>query len=170
MRNIEAKFRLRNTTLTYERAAAIGFNKIDAFTQRDTFFAVRSGKLKLREQAGAHTTLIHYRRERRDGLDLSNYHIVMVADGDGLRKMLADSLGVIAEVRKHRVLMMRGNIRLHFDKVENLGEFGELEAVLEANADIAVNQREVREILAACEIHDDDLIAQSYFELSRSVP
>ncbi|MGH7917494.1 MAG: class IV adenylate cyclase, partial [Candidatus Binataceae bacterium] len=111
------------------------------------------------------TTLIHYRRKRRDGLDLSNYHIVTVPDGNGMRNMLADSLGVIAEVRKHRTLMVRRNIRLHFDQVENLGEFGELEAVLEANADITANQREVREILAAFEIDGEDLIDQSYFEL-----
>src|SRR6266436_3870540 len=129
MRNLEAKFRLRDLALARRRAEAIGFELRVLLIQRDTFFRVEHGKLKLREEPGG-AALIHYRRDRLAGLDLSDYQIVQVAHPEAMR---ADALGVLAEVRKERTLMMRGNIRLHLDRVEGLGEFGEIEAVLDVN-------------------------------------
>jgi adenylate cyclase class IV len=62
MRNLEAKFRLIDHSVEYERALAIGFEPRGILIQHDTFFAAANGKLKLREQAGE-AWLIHYRRD-----------------------------------------------------------------------------------------------------------
>jgi predicted adenylyl cyclase CyaB len=164
MRNLEAKFRLRDLALARRRAEAIGFELRAILIQRDTFFRVEHGKLKLREEAGA-TTLIHYRRDQLAGLDLSDYQIVPVANPEPMRTMLANALGVLAEVRKERTLMMRGNIRLHLDRVEGLGEFGEIEAVLDENDSAESSRPAVDAILAALEV--SELIGVSYFELMR---
>ena len=48
--------------------------------------------------------------------------------------MMAEGLGNIATVGKTRILMMRDHIRLHLDRVEGLGEFGEIEAVSASKA------------------------------------
>ena len=164
MRNLEAKFRLRDLALARSRTEAIGFELRALLIQRDTFFRVEHGKLKLREEPGA-AALIHYRRDQLAGLDLSDYQIVPVANPEPMRAMLANALGVLAEVRKERTLMMRGNIRLHLDRVEGLGEFGEIEAVLDANVSAESSRPAVDEILAALEV--SELIGVSYFELSR---
>ena len=164
MRNLEAKFRLPDLALARRRAEAIGFELRAVLIQRDTFFRVEHGKLKLREEPGG-AALIHYRRNQHAGLDLSNYQIVQVAHPEAVRAMLAEALGVLAEVRKERTLVMRGNIRLHLDRVEGLGEFGEIEAVLEANDSAESSRLAVDEILAALEV--SELIRVSYFELSR---
>ncbi|MGA2410456.1 MAG: class IV adenylate cyclase [Candidatus Binataceae bacterium] len=164
MRNLEAKFRLKNLEAARGHALAIGFEERGILIQRDTFFSVPNGKLKLRQQTGC-ASLIHYRRSDQSELQLSDYAIATISDPDALRAMLAAALGVLAEVRKQRTLMMRRNIRLHLDRVERLGDFGEIEAVLPDDSPPDGYQKEVSAILTALGIVELDLIGVSYFEL-----
>jgi predicted adenylyl cyclase CyaB len=167
MRNLEAKFRLGDLGAARAQAEAIGFTFRGILVQRDTFFSVPHGKLKLREQPDG-AWLIHYRREQAEGLKLSNYEIAAVANPEAIRAMLSAATGVIAEVRKQRTLLMRGKIRLHLDRVDGLGEFGEIEAVLSEGDEAESYRAAVAEILGALEVRDGDLIGVSYFELMRS--
>ena len=165
MRNLEAKFRLRDLHQARARAMAIGYSPRSELRQRDTFFRVASGKLKLREE-DLRAMLIHYGREETDTLQLSNYEIVPIPEANKTRAMLADALGVIAEVRKERVLLMRANVRLHLDRVEGLGEFGEIEALIADGDDPHASRAAVDETLAALQIDRNDLIDISYFEIA----
>jgi adenylate cyclase class IV len=171
MRNLEAKFALGDLEAARDAALALGYAARASFTQRDTFFAVARGKLKLREQSPEAAWLIHYERDRKSGLMLSRYEIEPVGDPARTREMLARALGVIAEVRKHRTLLTRRNVRLHLDRVETLGGFGEIEAILgegsEAEAgEGAVSARAaVDELLGALGVGAAELIEVSYFEL-----
>jgi predicted adenylyl cyclase CyaB len=164
MRNLEAKFHLADHAAARARAETIGFSASATLAQRDTFFAVRHGKLKLRQE-GDRAWLIHYVREREAGLDLSNYEIAEVARPEAIRAMLAGALGIIAEVRKRRTLLMRRNVRLHLDRVDGLGDFGEIEAVLADGDDREAISGEVGEILTALNVGARDLIGKSYFEM-----
>jgi predicted adenylyl cyclase CyaB len=166
MRNLEAKFRIVDVRQARARAEAIGFALRASLVQRDTFFAVAQGKLKMREEvAGA--ALIYYRRVHEGTLEVSDYEIVPVADPAPLHAMLTGALGVIAEIRKMRTLLMRRNVRLHLDRVDSLGSFGEIEAVVAGNETPEIYRAEVDGILAALEITPGDLISESYFELIR---
>jgi len=164
MQNVEAKFKLVNPVHARDVAARLGFEALGILSQRDTFFHVAQGKLKLREE-GAGARLIHYWRRREGDLELSDYEIVPVPEPTRTRSMLASALGIMAEVRKERTLLMRGNIRLHLDRVEGLGDFGEIEAVLESGETAESNRVAVREILSALDIGERDLISVSYFEM-----
>jgi predicted adenylyl cyclase CyaB len=44
--------------------------------------------------------------------------------------VLAQAYGAIGRVRKERTVFLVGNIRIHVDRVEGLGDFVELEVVL----------------------------------------
>jgi adenylate cyclase class 2 len=164
MRNLEAKFRLADHPTAHERALAIGFEPRGILLQRDTFFVVANGKLKLREQPDG-AWLIHYRRGDQQELQVSDYTIVPVSDAKPVRAMLGDALGTLAEVRKERTLMTRRNVRLHLDRVEGLGAFGEIEAVM-ADGDLPqAFHDEVAGILENLGVAANDLIERSYFEL-----
>ena len=165
MRNLEAKFRLDNLQIARRRALEIGFTQHATILQHDTFFSVVHGKLKLREESSG-SMLIHYHRTSEGALELSNYSIVPVADATATRAMLVDALGVLAEVRKSRDFLIRRNIRLHFDRVDGLGDFGEIEAVLSAGETAESYRDEVAEILTALAIDQHDLVTVSYFELA----
>ena len=164
MKNLEAKFRLLNHAQAEIRAAALGYVRRAILDQRDTFFRVANGKLKLREQNDG-AVLIFYRRDESGPLMLSDYEIVRVADPARTLRVLEDALGAIAVVEKVRTLMTRDNLRLHLDRVATLGEFGEIEAVIADGDDPERSRGAVDEILTALGVAPADLIDVSYFEM-----
>jgi len=166
MRNVEAKFPLGDIAAARRRAELIGFEYIATLVQLDTFFEVSNGKLKLRQEPDG-ACLIHYQRNREQGLELSNYEIVAVSEPLKLRELLSAALGVIGEVQKRRTLLRRANVRLHLDEVLNHGIFGELEALIPDGDDPASCRAEIEVILAALQVRPDQLIDVSYFELRR---
>ena len=164
MKNLEAKFRLSNHAEAEARATAIGYTQRAILHQRDTFFRVANGKLKMREENGS-AVLIFYHRDESGPLMLSNYEIVKVADPMRTLRILATALGPLAVVEKVRTLMMRDNVRLHLDRVANLGDYGEIEAVIADGDDPERSRSAVDEILAALGVTTSDLIDVSYFEM-----
>src|SRR5579885_1535136 len=165
MRNLEAKFRLEDLDAACATALALGYAPSANFIQHDTFFAVAHGKLKLREQP-PDAWLIHYARSRESALMLSRYEIVPIAAPGRARAMLECALGIIAEVHKSRTLLMRDNVRLHLDRVEGLGDFGEIEAVIAEGDDPEQSRPAVDELIEALRIPREELIEASYFELA----
>jgi predicted adenylyl cyclase CyaB len=164
MKNLEAKFRLANLDAAAARAIAAGYARRALLNQRDTFFRVANGKLKMREENGA-AVLIFYRRGESGPLMLSDYEIVPIPDPARTLRMLDDALGTIATIDKVRILMTRDNVRLHLDRVVGLGEFGEIEAVIADGDTPERSRRAVDEILAALGVSQADLIGMSYFEM-----
>jgi predicted adenylyl cyclase CyaB len=164
LQNLEAKFRLDDLALAEERARKIGYERRMVLNQRDTFFVVPNGKLKLREENGP-AKFIFYAREESGPLNLSSYDLVTVAEPDATRTMLSAALGVLAVVIKERILMKRDNIRLHLDRVERLGSFGEIEAVIAPGDDPEKSRGAVDELLNTLEVDPHSLIDVSYFEL-----
>jgi predicted adenylyl cyclase CyaB len=164
MKNLEAKFRLPNHAEAETRATAIGYARRAILHQRDTFFRVANGKLKLREENGS-AVLIYYHRDQSGPLMLSNYEIVKVADPPRTLRILATALGPIAVVEKVRTLMKRDNVRLHLDQVASLGDYGEIEAVIADGDDPEQSRSAVNEILAALNVEKAGLLDVSYFEM-----
>ena len=164
MKNLEAKFRLADLAHAESRATALGYTRRAILNQRDTFFRVPNGKLKLREEIDG-AALIFYRRNDSGPLMLSNYELAQVPDPATTRHILNEALGTVAIVEKTRILLTREHIRLHLDRVASLGDFGEIEAVIPDNEDPELSRAAVDELLAALEIIPADLIDVSYFEM-----
>ena len=164
MRNLEAKFKVRDPSAAQIAAIAIGYKPAGLLSQHDTFFKVASGKLKLREE-DERAYLVGYQRAGDGTLQLSEYRIVPVPDPSAIRALLADSLGVLAEVRKRRTLLLHSHVRLHLDEVDGLGFYGEIEAVLDDEADLDSERAFVDRTLLSLQIDRDALIEGSYFEL-----
>src|SRR5258706_16467921 len=123
MRNLEAKFKLLDLERARRQSEAIGYRFRATLAQRDTFFRVAGGKLKLREEESG-ARLIYYGRADREHLKLSTYEIVTITEPEKFHTMMTQALGIIATVSKVRILMMRDHVRLHLDRVEGLGEYG----------------------------------------------
>jgi predicted adenylyl cyclase CyaB len=90
---------------------------------------------------------------------------VPVAEPARTLRILSEALGTIAVVEKVRTLVIRDNVRLHLDQVANLGQFGEIEAVIADGDDPERSRGAVDEILAALGVGQADLIDVSYFEM-----
>ena len=65
-----------------------------------------------------------------------------------LRETLACAYGIVGRVRKQRTLFMIGRTRVHLDRVESLGNWIELEVVLEENEPSESGIDEARKLMA----------------------
>ncbi|HET6507124.1 MAG TPA: cytidine deaminase [Baekduia sp.] len=163
-RNVELKARDRDPEATL--AAALGHGAVDqgVLRQKDTYFAAREGRLKLREEDDG-ATLIAYARADAATARTSAYHLVDVPDPAALAAALDASLGTVVVVEKRRRLLLWEDVRIHLDRVEGLGTWVELEAVAPAGSDLSDEHRKVAELRAALDMGDEDVVAQGYAAL-----
>ena len=161
-RNVELKAHDAEPARTLERALAAGAEDRGLIRQRDTYFAVRYGRLKLREEDPGGATLIAYDRPDTATERVSAYRLVPVPDPDALRSALSAADGVRAVVVKRRRLLMWETVRIHLDEVRGLGSFLELEAVAEPGSDLAHERAQVARLRELLDIRDAALREGSY--------
>jgi adenylate cyclase class IV len=104
----------------------------ETLIQVDTYFRVPYGRLKLREiESGSGTSaeLIQYDRPDRAGARTSTYQRVDV--NPELKPALLATLGELVTVRKRRTVAIWQSTRIHLDEVDGLGQFVELETILD---------------------------------------
>ena len=161
-RNVELKAHDPDPARTLERALAAGAEDRGLLRQRDTYFAVARGRLKLREEEPGGATLIAYERPDAAAERVSEYRLVPVGEPEGLRAALAAANGIAAVVVKRRHLLLWESVRIHLDEVRGLGSFLELEAVAEPGSDLGRERAQVAELRLALDIRDEDLREGSY--------
>ena len=166
-RNVELKAHDPDPARTLERALAAGARDEGLLRQRDTYFHVAAGRLKLREEDPGGATLIAYQRPDEAAERVSSYRLVAVPDADALRSALAAANGIDVVVVKRRHLLMWETVRIHLDEVRGLGSFLELEAVAEPGSDLAREHGQVARLRELLEIPDDALREGSYADALR---
>ncbi len=145
-----------------EVCRALGAEDRGTIAQRDTYFGVARGGLKLREEQPGRPHLIQFERASEPQQRESRYRIVEVSDGAALCAALAAAIGISGVVAKRRHLLVWHSVRIHLDEVEQLGTFIELEAVAPADSNLDHEHRLVAELSDALGITDDRLIALGY--------
>lgn len=133
--NLELKIKLNSTN---EIESILNRNNIplsEVQYQKDVYYSVKKGLLKLRIE-GNNYSLIKYLRDESGDERWSNYDIIQLTNGD-VEKFLSDIFTVETIVKKTRKLFWLFNTRIHIDQVESLGNFLELETIVEGNSDDA---------------------------------
>ena len=164
-RNVEIKARAGNVEELTARVARMATSGPEEIVQDDTFFRCPEGRLKLRAFSDGAGQLIFYKRPDTEGPKTSSYSIAPVENADAMRETLAQALGQAGRVRKDRTLFLVGRTRVHIDRVEDLGNFLELEVVLEEGEPEAKGVREAEELLAALAIPQAALVDRAYVDL-----
>lgn len=164
-RNIELKARDPDRARSLSICNRLGAEPRGVLAQRDTYFTVSNGRLKLREEVGGRPHLIAYQRpDRIDGRE-SAYRLVEVHEAQQLLEALSSTIGVKAVIVKRRQLFVWEGVRIHLDDVEGLGRFVEFEAIASRDSDLAEEKRQVQRLREAFSLADDDLVAGSYCDL-----
>ena len=166
--NIELKARLPDFPGALEIAAAAATADLGTLRQVDTYFHTPTGRLKLREIDGGRAELIGYRRPDRVEARQSDYQIVEISAADALKQVLAATLGIRCVVDKVRRVFLSDNVRIHLDRVEDLGEFIEFEAVLSGEIGADRGRQQVRQLRELFKISPSQLIDSSYSDLITS--
>lgn len=169
-RNVEIKAGSIDFSAQSEIAASIATEPPVSLTQEDTFFHVPSGRLKLREFENGGAEVIQYRRPDALGPKQSTYVRSQVSEPSSLKEALANSLGIRAVVKKRRKVFMAGQTRIHMDEVEGLGEFIELEVVLNADQAESEGVAIAEDIMRALGIKEEHLLSCAYVDLLAEFP
>lgn len=164
-RNVEIKARDADPDATRARARATGARDEGVLVQRDTYFPVAHGRLKLREQEGATAQLIAYVRADAAAARTSAYHLVDVPDPPALVAALRAVHGPGPVVEKRRRLLLHDNVRIHLDDVTGLGHWIELEAVVPDGGDLDAEHAKVAALREALGMDDAHVVAEGYAQL-----
>jgi adenylate cyclase, class 2 len=167
-RNVELKATDPDPDRSLAVCRELGAHDEGELRQRDTYFAVAHGGLKLREQDPGVPHLIQFARGDRPEQRESRYRIAEVADGPATRAALESALGVTGVVVKRRRLFLWRDVRIHLDRVEGLGAFVELEAVAPPGSDLTVEYERVAFLREALAIGDERLVPHGYATLLRA--
>ena len=168
--NIEIKARIRDFEGICSLVERLSEMPVQVIPQEDIFFLLDRGRLKLRILASDHGQLIFYTRPDQDGPKRSDYHIADSTDPQNLKRVLELAYGIRGMVRKTRRLYLVGQTRIHLDDVEGLGQFMELEVVLEEGQSEAEGQKIAEELMAALGVERGDLIDGAYMDLLENLP
>jgi predicted adenylyl cyclase CyaB len=133
--------------------------------QVDTYFNVEKGRLKLRE-GNIENALIHYERKDFAGAKSSHVLLYQHQPDKTLKEILIKALGVKAIVDKRRKIYFINNVKFHFDIVEGLGPFIEVEAIdKDGNIGKEKLQAQCDEYAALFGIAADDFCSLSYSDM-----
>jgi len=168
-RNVEIKARIRGEDHLRHILSRFGQNKAEILHQRDTFFHVPRGRLKLRETS-SHSELIFYDRPDQCEPTVSEYLTLAIEGVDTHRMLLEASLGIRGVISKRRLVYILDQTRIHIDDVENLGSFIELEVVLTPDQSIEHGQRVAKRLMELLDIKSGDLIPSAYIDLIDTAP
>lgn len=174
-RNLEFKVRCDEEALVEvrSRAKAMGVTDFEELMQTDTYFAVASGRLKLREielaGGGRARELIAYRRADDAGSRWSDYHRVALDSETAIEiaAALNSSLGVTVAIRKRRQVGVWRHTRIHLDNVEDLGWFVELETVTQAGELEHDLREEHEQAILRLGLNTMPVVAGSYSDLAK---
>ena len=164
-RNVEVKARVASVEALLPRVAAFADRGPFEIEQDDTFFACPAGRLKLRTLSANDGELIFYRRSDEAGPKESSYVLAKTTAPGSLRDVLALAYGRAGRVRKHRTVFLVGRTRVHLDRVSGLGNFLELEVVLEDGEPADAGVREAQHLMARLGVEPSQLVEGAYVDL-----
>ncbi len=163
--NFEFKAKVPDIRILEEKLLTLHPRFVGEDHQIDTYFEVPYGRLKLRE-GNIETALIYYEREDKSGARQSDVLLYKHQQCKSLKKILTKLHEVKVVVDKFRKIYFIDNVKFHFDNVNGLGSYIEVEAIDETgNADIKELQEQCRYYSKFFGIAEKDCETYSYSDL-----
>jgi len=166
-KNYEIKVGLSNKEFIFIRNLLLK-NKEFSYTeetQKDIYYKVKTGRLKLRIINEVKSNLIFYERKELIKKRVSNYLISANSDKNEiteLDKILRKQFEVLVTVDKRREIFIRENIRVHIDTVKSLGNFLEIEIIFTSLIKAKEQMKEITEFL---KLKEKEFIKVSYSDI-----
>lgn len=185
MIEVEIKLPLRRQEKTEETGriaevlCSMGFRKAARFRQRDTYFdnaarEIRGGgkALRIREtedlMKGVVTAELNFKGPRMDQVSMTRQELeTEVGQAETGRRILA-ALGfspVLPEVVKERTEYRRKEITAALDRVEDLGDFLELEILADEETENGKVLQKLEELLGELGYRMSDTVTRSYLSM-----
>jgi len=163
--NYEFKARCSNTEDAESKLKKLSPLFVGTDHQLDTYFNVPNGRLKLREGT-IENSLIHYNRNNIAGAKQSDVILYQHQPDKNLKDILTKALGIKIVVNKTRKIYFIDNVKFHFDEINELGNFVEVEAIdKDGLSGVEKLKEQCNYYIQLFGITKDQLIAESYSDL-----
>lgn len=133
--------------------------------QKDTFFNVPAGRLKLREINNERAVLIPYFRPDSDKPREAEYVLLPVNEAEQTIKILKEMFGIRQIVEKKRMVYLYENVRIHLDRVDSLGTFIELEGVIKKAEQEKETHTKLKRLMDLFGINQQNIIKEAYIDM-----
>ena len=159
--NLELKIKLKSHRKSLKILNNIGAENKGFLNQKDIYYSIPEGLLKLRIENGNESLIFYNRNELRKNR-WSEFDYIKFSEY-GSEKLFNKIFETEIIVQKKRQLFLYNNTRIHLDTVKMLGTFLELETlVIKGKSDA---QKRFKHILNLLEIQDLPEIRKSYRDL-----
>lgn len=128
--NLELKARIASVSDAVRIAYRLKTQRKGVVRQRDIYYKVSRGRLKLRIINNRSAELIFYNRPNKKGCRYSDYVILPVSNAKRANELCTAAFGQKVVVEKERWLFLYENSRIHLDEVRGLGAFIEFEVLV----------------------------------------
>lgn len=163
--NIEFKAKSQNLPDLEKKLLAFNPEFIGIDCQKDTYFNVNTGRLKLRE-GNIENSLIFYERNNLAGAKQSDIILYNHSPQKSLKDLLTKVHGIQVVVNKSRKIYFIENVKFHFDTVDGLGTFVEVEAIdIEGKITVEELRKQCEYYADVFEIQLKDYVSESYSDL-----
>jgi len=159
--NLELKIRVISHQSIKKILEQIGAEYKGMLKQKDVYYSVPNGLLKLRIENGSESLILHNRNENNKNR-WSDFEFIKFANDNG-EKFFSKLFDVEVIVKKKRELFYYDDTRIHLDKVNNLGNFLELETLV-INGKTDAIKRFVK-IIHILKLDESKQIRKSYRDL-----
>lgn len=165
LRNYEFKARAADLHSLEQKLLELHPVYIGEDHQIDTYFNVPKGRLKLRE-GNIENALIYYERPDTSNAKPSDIILYKHIPETSLKEILVRTNGIRVVVDKRRKIYFIENVKFHFDKVNELGTFVEVEAIDE-NGQRAMEKLEeqCKRYFTFFDLKESDYVNKSYSDL-----
>lgn len=144
--NLELKIKIDSIEFLIEKLKSINVKQDSILFQKDIYYKIPAGLLKLRIENKT-KTLIYYNRDEHSKNRWSDFSLLKIED-DNAEEFLSIIFKVEDIVEKERRLFWFNNTRIHLDEVKELGNFLELETlVIKGKADAEKRFNEIVRLL-----------------------
>ena len=163
--NFEFKATTNNLSAQEEKLKSLNPIYLGEDHQKDTYYNVADGRLKLRE-GNIENALIWYKRADFAGAKQSDIILYKHTPDNSLKQILEKLHGIKVIVDKKRKIYFVENVKFHFDIVEGLGTFIEVEAI-DKDGTIGIDKlkEQIAHYTKFLEVAETDFVKVSYSDL-----
>ena len=165
MKNLELKVKCNSHKAVLKVVKKLNAKYEGILKQRDVYFNISPGRLKLRSINNSVHQLIYYKRSNRASAKFSNYYISEITHPKRVENILREIYGIKVIVSKRRKLYLWQNVRIHIDTVRKLGKFIEFEIVCRSKLQETESAEIMRYINNIFNIAKGSILSTSYSDM-----
>lgn len=172
----EVKLKINNPEFIIQMLLDIGFTKHECLTETDTYFDNENGAIRSNDKAlriretinhtnGSEFFQINFKDKKLDNKSMSRHEYeCKIGDAETISKILncLSYYPVNPIIKKERTVLVASNIHACVDSVEGLGDYLELEAIVNTEAQKELELERISGILSKLGYSMSDTTTTSY--------